>query len=31
MPDVGSGVVEIRLHGETEQRVFYVARFPEAV
>jgi phage-related protein len=31
MPDVGSGVVEIRLHGETEHRVFYVARFPEAV
>lgn len=31
MPDVGSGVVEIRLHAETEWRVFYVARFPEAV
>ena len=31
MPDVGSGVVEIRLHGVSEFRVFYVARFAEAV
>ena len=31
MPDVGPGVVEIRLHGASEFRVFYVARFAEAV
>ena len=31
MPDVGSGVMEIRLHGDREFRVFYVARFEEAV
>ena len=31
MPDVGSGVIEIRLHGDNEYRVFYVARFEEAV
>ena len=31
MPDVGPGVMEIRLHGATEFRVFYVARFEEAV
>ncbi|MCB9383090.1 MAG: type II toxin-antitoxin system RelE/ParE family toxin [Bryobacterales bacterium] len=31
MPDVGSGVMEIRIHAETEFRVFYVARFEEAV
>ena len=31
MPDVGSGVMEIRVHGEKEFRVFFVARFPEAV
>jgi phage-related protein len=31
MPDVGPGVTEIRLHGESEYRVFYVARFEEAV
>ena len=31
MPIVGPGVVEIRLHGETEHRVFYVASFAEAV
>ncbi|MBS1825632.1 MAG: type II toxin-antitoxin system RelE/ParE family toxin [Acidobacteria bacterium] len=29
MPDVGPGVMEIRLHGD--KRVFYVARFEEAV
>ena len=26
MPDVGSGVMEIRLHGDNEYRVFYAAR-----
>ena len=26
MPDVGSGVMEIRVHGDNEYRVFYVAR-----
>ena len=31
MPDIGSGVMEIRLHGTNEYRVFYVARFEEAV
>jgi phage-related protein len=31
MPDVGPGVAEIRLHGDSEYRVFYVARFEEAV
>jgi phage-related protein len=31
MPDVGSSVMEIRLHGDNEFRVFYVARFEEAV
>ncbi len=33
MPSVGSGVIvmEIRLHGDNEFRVFYVARFEEAV
>lgn len=31
MPDVGAGVMEIRLHGKNEFRVFYVARFEEAV
>jgi phage-related protein len=31
MPDVGSGVLEIRVHGDNEFRVFYVARFEEAV
>ena len=31
MPEVGSGVMEIRLHGDNEFRVFYVARFEEAV
>lgn len=31
MPDVGPGVMEIRVHGENEFRVFYVARLPEAV
>ena len=31
MPVVGPGVQEIRLHAGTEHRVFYVARFAEAV
>jgi phage-related protein len=31
MPDVGSGVSEIRVHGDSEYRVFYVAPFAEAV
>ena len=31
MPDVGPGVMEIRVHAENEFRVFYVARLPEAV
>ena len=31
MPDVGSGVMEIRVRAENEFRVFYVARFEEAV
>jgi phage-related protein len=31
MPDVGAGAIEIRIHGENEYRVFYVARFAEAV
>jgi phage-related protein len=31
MPTVGPGVAEIRLHGETEHRIFYVAGFAEAV
>ncbi len=31
MPDVGSGVTEIRIHGDNEYRVFYVARYEEAV
>ena len=31
IPDVGPGVMEIRRHGDNEFRVFYVARFEEAV
>ena len=31
MPGVGPGVQEIRLRATTEHRVFYVARFAEAV
>lgn len=31
MPSVGAGVVELRIHGETEHRVFYVAKFREAI
>lgn len=31
MADIGSGVQEIRVHTETEHRVFYMARFADAV
>jgi phage-related protein len=31
MPSVGPGVYEIRIHSSTEYRVFYVAKFAEAV
>ena len=31
MPDAGAGVMEIRFHGDNEFRVFYVARFEEAI
>ena len=31
MPDVGAGVLEIRLHTGTEHRVFYVTRFAEGI
>ena len=31
MPDVGAGVVEIRIHAGTEHRVFHVAKSDEAV
>jgi len=31
MPEVGLGVMEIRVHGGNEFRVLYVARFEEAV
>lgn len=31
MPAVGQGVMEIRVHAENEFRVFYVARFHEAI
>lgn len=31
MPSVGPGVVEMRVHTALEHRVFYIARFPEAV
>ena len=31
MPDDGPGVMEIRVHGDHEYRVFYVARYEEAV
>ena len=31
MPDIGPGALEIRLHAGMEYRVFYVARFKEAV
>jgi len=31
MPSVGPGVYEIRIHIRVEHRVFYVAKYPEAV
>ena len=31
MPGVGTGVSEIRIHTGTEHRVFYIAKFREAV
>lgn len=31
MTSIGSGVLEIRLRGQLEHRVFYVAKFAEAV
>lgn len=31
MPSVGPGVIELRVHAAGEHRVFYVARFEEAV
>ncbi len=31
MPEVGPGVVEIRIHTASEHRVFYLARLEEAV
>jgi phage-related protein len=31
MPDIGSGVIEIRVHARGEYRVFYVAKFEEAI
>lgn len=31
MKSVGPGVVEIRIHNDAEHRVFYVAKYPEAV
>ncbi len=31
MPSIGAGVQEIRVHTELEHRVFYVAKFEEAI
>ena len=31
MPSVGPGVAEIRIHGDGEHRVLYLARFEEAI
>lgn len=31
MRTVGSGVIEVRVHTDVEHRVFYVAKFEEAV
>jgi phage-related protein len=31
VPSIGPGVAEIRIHSGTEHRIFYVARFEEAV
>jgi phage-related protein len=31
MPNIGAGAIEIRIHHPYEHRVFYVAKFPEAI
>ena len=31
MPIIGSGILEIRIHTERQHRVFYIAKFEEAV
>ena len=31
MPSIGGGVYEIRIHTSTEHRVFYIAKYAEAV
>ena len=31
MSSVGKGVVEIRLHGQHEHRVLYIAKYSEAI
>ena len=31
IPAVGAGVIEVRVHAESEYRVFYVAKFEDAV
>ena len=31
MPDVGPGVLEIRVHTGVEHRIFYVAKFREGI
>ena len=31
MTSIGPGVIEIRVHTEVEHRVFYVAKFEEAI
>ena len=31
MPGIGSGVLEIRIHTGRQHRVFYIARFEEAI
>lgn len=31
MPSIGPGVVEVRIHDDTEHRVFYVAKYAEAI
>jgi phage-related protein len=31
MPDIGSGAIEVRIHGETAHRIIVVVKFAEAV
>jgi phage-related protein len=31
VPTIGSGVMELRIHSQSEHRVFYIAKFAEAV